>query len=98
MNSTAGAREAQDAEWYCQAYGPEPAKIGALCFLARELGQRVCGSPDECKAVMTAERQRIYRRVNELAACSDDPTWADLAETFGTPERILGGEEDKPPN
>jgi hypothetical protein len=92
-----GAGKAQAAEWDCEAYGPEPARIGALCFRSGALGKRVCNDPGECHTAMTAERQRVYRRINELAAHGDDPTWTDLAEAFGRPGQLLGGEDDEPP-
>ena len=81
-------------EWDCEAYGPEPAAIGALCFRSGELHKRVCTGPSECHAAMTAERQRVFGRISELAAHGDDPTWADLAETFARPGQLLGGEDE----
>ena len=83
-------------EWDCEAYGPEPAKIGALCFLSGDLGKRVCADPSECHTAMTAERQRVYGRISELAAAGSP--WATyLAEAFGRPGQLLGGEDDEPP-
>ena len=79
-----------DAEWNCEAYGPEGATHGALCFIAGDLGKRVCTSPDVCHEVMTDERRRVYGRISELAA-HGDPVGKDLAETFGSPDQILGG-------
>jgi hypothetical protein len=80
-------------EWDCEAYGPEPAKIGAVCFRSGELGKRVCADPGECHTAMTAERQRVYGRISELAAAGT-PWAADLAETFARPGQLLGGEDE----
>src|ERR1700737_1406011 len=74
----------------CEAYGPEGREVGALCFFAGELGARVCASQDECRDAMTAERRRVFRRINEMAA-HGDPAAVDLAETFTYPARLLGG-------
>lgn len=83
------------AAWDCEAYGPEPAEIGALCFVSGELGKRVCASHAECHQVMTAERRRVFRRINELAAGGAE--WAaDLEGEFSRPEQLLGGGEDDP--
>ncbi len=81
------------AQWYCQAYGPEPAASGALCFRA-EPGQRRCADAAECARTMTAERQRVFRRINELAA-QGDPDMAYLADEFASPAQIL--DADAPP-
>ena len=77
-------------DWSCEAYGDDGRAVGALCFRAADLGVRVCGSPGECAGVMAAERQRVFRRLNELAA-SGDPIAADLAEDFPGPGHLLGG-------
>ncbi|WP_280486091.1 hypothetical protein [Nocardia cyriacigeorgica] len=42
------------------------------------------------------QRQRVFRRMNELAA-SGSPWAADLAQEFASPERILGGGGDEDP-
>ena len=78
------------SEWDCDAYGPDLREHGALCFVSGELGKRVCDSRDECRETMAAERQRVFRRINELAA-HGHPDMADLAETFTDPQQILGG-------
>lgn len=79
-------------DWDCEAYGPDAAAAGALCFVSGELGKRVCAGLDECRRMMAVERQRVFRRINELAA-SDDETgdWAYLAGEFARPEQLLGG-------
>ena len=85
---------ADSTTWYCEAYGPELVVVGALCFIA-EPGKRLCADADECHRVMTAQRQRVWQRVNELAA-EGDAVGVDLAEAFPRPEQILGGGEDDP--
>ena len=79
------------ADWDCEAYGPEPREIGALCFFA-DLNERVCSSPEECHTKMAAERQRVFRRISELSAAGD-PTAAYLEGEFSKPDQMLGGEE-----
>lgn len=83
----------------CEAYGPEIAHVGAVCFISGELGKRVCASPDACHESMTAQRQRVYSRISELAA-QGNPDFEYLADAFGSPDQILGGrdgaEDEKP--
>jgi hypothetical protein len=79
--------------WDCEAYGPEPAEIGAICFVSGELGKRVCTDAAECHRAMAAERQRVFRRINELAA-TGNADMAYLAEEFTSPEQLLGGGPD----
>lgn len=78
--------------WACEAYGPEGAGYGALCFLSGEIGIRLCESAGDCRLVMTAERQRVFQRIQELAAQGDE-TAACLAGEFAGPEQLLGGGE-----
>jgi hypothetical protein len=80
-------------DWDCEAYGPDVREGGAVCFISGELGQRVCAHQAECHEVMTAERQRVFRRMSELAA-SGDPTMAYLEGEFSRPEQILGGGQE----
>ncbi len=80
-------------DWDCEAYGPDIREVGALCFVAGDLGKRVCGSLGECRRVMAAERRRVFRRISELAANGDE-TAAYLAEEFTNPEQILGGGQE----
>lgn len=75
--------------WSCEAYGPEGIEVGALCF--RAVSHRVCGTAGECAGFMAGERQRVFRRINELAAAGD-PDMAYLADQFLSPGEILGGD------
>lgn len=77
--------------WPCEAYGFERGEqVGAWCFIAGQLHARVCGTPADCAAAMTLQRQRIFRRMHELAAAGD-PVWADLSNDFTNPDQIFGG-------
>ncbi len=78
-----------EPDFDCEAYGPEGRRMNALCFVA-EPGRRACVSQDECHKVMTAERQRVYARIQEGAAAGD-PDMAYLAGEFTSPEQLLGG-------
>jgi hypothetical protein len=60
-----------------------------LCFFA-EVNARVCASQAACSETMAAERQRVWRRINELAA-GGDATGEFLAGEFTDPGQILGG-------
>jgi hypothetical protein len=75
----------------CTAYGPEGRDLGALCFFSGELGSRACADLAECRERMAAERQRVFARIQELAADGDE-TGIYLAEQFTSPEDLLGGE------
>ncbi len=78
-------------DWLCEAYGPEGREHGVLCFIA-EPGERACASQAECHEVMTAERQRVFRRIQEGAAAGS-PDMAYLAGEFTSPGQLLGGGE-----
>jgi len=80
-------------QWDCGAYGPEGRAAGALCFVAGEPGTRACASPAACRQVLSAERQRMFSRISELAA-QGDPDAACLAEAFPRPGMLLGGDDD----
>jgi hypothetical protein len=82
-----------DSLFDCEAYGPEPRKAGAECFISGELHKRVCGSQNECRQVVDAERKRIFRRINELAA-AEDQNMAYLAEVFSAPDQLFPGSQD----
>lgn len=90
-------------DWPCEAYGPEGLEHGARCFMAAGTGvlpafspgaARVCGSPAACHENMAAERQRVFQRIQELAA-GGDPIGLELAEEFTSPEQLLGGDPDE---
>lgn len=76
----------------CQAYGPEGAGFGALCFVAGQPGQRVCADADECARTMAAARKRVFRRISERAAQGDEVA-ACLAAEFTSPDQLLGGSD-----
>lgn len=78
--------------WDCDAYGPGARERGALCFLSGALNARVCDSQATCHEAMGGERQRVFRRISELAA-EGDPTGAYLADVFASPDQLLGGED-----
>lgn len=75
----------------CTAYGPDGAIFGALCFFSGELGSRACADAAECRQRMAAERQRVFARIQELAADGDE-VGIYLAGEFTSPEDLLGGE------
>ncbi|MEV4122881.1 hypothetical protein [Micromonospora sp. NPDC049645] len=75
--------------WECEAYGPGGVDVGALCFVAGDLGDRVCADAAECGARMAPERVRLFERLGELSAV--DPTYAAIADGITSPEQLLGG-------
>jgi hypothetical protein len=89
------AAPGQVQPWICEAYNEGAAEHGALCFVAAELGTRLCPSQTRCKAVMVAERQRIYGRIQELAAAGDTAA-IFLAAEFTSPDQLLGGDGERP--
>jgi hypothetical protein len=80
-----------DDDFTCDAYGPDPEvrAAGARCFFA-EPGKRVCASLAECREKMTAERQRVWQRIQDGAA-RGEPDMVFLAGEFSGPEQLLGG-------
>lgn len=82
-----------DLSWDCGAYGPEGRDHDALCFVAPVLGQRVCATEGDCADRLGAERKRILRRINELAAAGDE-TAIFLEGEFSSPDQLLGGSDD----
>jgi hypothetical protein len=81
--------------WDCEAYGPGAADVGALCFLAGETGTRVCADRAVCNTTMTAERQRVFARIQERGASPDaDDADRFLAAEFTAPEQLLNAEAE----
>lgn len=78
--------------WPCEAYGPEGIDLGVLCFFSPELGQRACGTLDECQARLAPERIRVVDRIKEMAA-EGKPGARYLAARTTSPGQILGGDE-----
>ena len=74
-------------DWACTAYGPE---VPATCFF-QEAGE-TCTSLEQCQERMKGERQRVYRRMQELAA-HGDPMWADISDEFTNPEGLLNADD-----
>lgn len=79
-------------DFTCAAYGEKGRNIGAVCFVSGELHKRACGSLEECEAAMTAERQRVFQRISELAA-EGDPAAGFLEREFASPDQLLGGDD-----
>lgn len=77
----------------CEAYGPEGREVGALCFFAAS-GKRTCASLTVCRERMTAERHRVWQRIQDGAA-RGDPDMVYLAGEFSGPEQLLGGGTDE---
>lgn len=78
--------------WNCEAYGDDGPTVGALCFFA-DVGQRTCTTHAQCRELLVAERQRVWQRMQELAAAGDQ-AGEHLAEEFTHPEQMLGGHRD----
>jgi hypothetical protein len=83
------------SDWHCEAYGPPEAGVDPAvwpkCF-AEAIGGR-CASPAVCARVMAAERQRVFRCIQEGAAGGDE-TMVYLAGEFASPDQLLGGPPD----
>lgn len=77
------------AAWDCDAYGPEGAAMGALCFFGGD-GVRLCSDQQECRDNMTLQRQRIFNAIQAHAALGD-PVAIFLAGEFSDPSELLGG-------
>lgn len=81
-------------DWLCEAYTPEAHDEGAWCFLVSgSLHTRVCGTADVCSARLTYERQRVFQRINELAAATDCPQMAYLANKITSPLDLLNNKQ-----
>lgn len=83
--------EPDSTTWDCEAYGPEGKEFGALCFFAGD-NKRTCSTEAVCRDRLAAERQRVFRTIQEHAAAGD-ATAAFLADEITSPEQILGGGE-----
>lgn len=81
--------------WVCEAYGPTGVEVGAVCFMAGRLGERVCATEGQCRDGMAEERRRVFRRMSELAATGDE-TFAYLEGEFTNPDQLLGGPGETP--
>jgi hypothetical protein len=78
-------------DWDCEAYGPDlPSELGHLCFYDEI---EPCASQAQCHTRMAGERQRVFRRINELAAAGD-PTGQLLADEFTNPSQLLNADEE----
>lgn len=75
--------------WNCTAYGPD-LPMPDPCFFE---AVQVCGSLDECRRRMKAERQRVFDRIQERAAAGD-PAFTYLAAEFTSPEQLLNAEDE----
>jgi hypothetical protein len=80
----------QATGWDCEAYGPVPAELGHLCFWDQI---EPCTSEAQCHTRMAGERQRVFGRINELAAAGD-PTGEFLAEEFTNPSQLLNADDE----
>ena len=81
---------ASSSDWVCEAYGPEGVEVGAVCFFGPNPHGRDCTTEQQCRTRLTAERQRVFARINEMAA-QGDPVGLDLAAEITHPEQLLGG-------
>lgn len=86
--------------WWCEAYGPPPedgppemVADWPRCFVEELNGG--CLNPVRCAAAMTAERLRVYHRIQEMAA-RGDAVGVILAEEFTSPDQMLGGRQTRP--
>jgi hypothetical protein len=80
--------------WPCEAYGTPGLVHGAACFVAADLGARLCSSAAVCAEVMALERQAVHGRLRALAAVDPDGLFAALLDDFPTPSDLLGGGGD----
>jgi hypothetical protein len=78
------------AEWPCEAYGPEGAEFGAICFMSAVPGIRLCKSAEVCAAQMDGQRRQAHARIQALAE-RGDPVGQYLAGEFPTPDMLLNG-------
>lgn len=81
--------ESWSHHWVCEVYGEAGESIGAVCFFAFD----PCLNLRECHKRMTATRQKIWSRIQELAAAGD-LTGVYLAGEISSPDEILNGRDD----
>lgn len=85
----------QSKGWDCEGYGEDlPAELGDLCFHSAA-GR--CADQAQCHARMVGTRQKMFRRINELAAAGD-PDFEYLAGEFSSPSQLLNADDDEPRN
>jgi hypothetical protein len=78
-------------EWECEAYGPGGLAVGAACFIGgRVYLARACDSAVTCHRIMAAERLKLWELIKAKAAAGD-PDFIYLAESFTSPDMLLGG-------
>ena len=73
--------------WACEAYGRSALQYGMLCFFAAT-DARTCATHAQCHAMMNMERERVWRRLHELAAAGDED-WADVLGDLDGPQDLL---------
>lgn len=76
--------------WACPAYGPEGARIGAVCFFSPTLEKRVCWSEAMCRIALHSERHRVWEEINALAD-QGEQDFVFLRESIEGPDDLLGG-------
>lgn len=74
-------RRPDGVEWVCEAYAGSDVDD---CFMA---AVAECADADECSQRMRAERQRVFRRLQELGARGGE--YADLVDEFASPDELL---------
>lgn len=77
-------------QWPCEAYGPEGAEFGAICFMSAVPGTRLCKTAEMCGLQMAAQRRDAHARMHALAE-RGDPVMQYLASEFPTPDMLLNG-------
>jgi len=95
LSSCCWPRCAPVPQWPCEAYGPEGAEFGAICFMSAVPGTRLCKSAEICGLQMAEQRRRVHARIHENARNPPDgmsaADWEYLADAFPTPNMLLNG-------
>jgi hypothetical protein len=87
-----------DTTWPCEAYGEDGLRFGAYCFTGAGTGnaaERTCATPDVCHTRMTAERERLWTRLQIMAEKGDaeDRVIArEVLRGFSGPDDLLRGD------